>query len=80
MNNWTDWCNQEFTSCIEEGGSTLDETKRNAIYKRCLKIYKEDAFLGSGYQEAQYVSYTSKLKDVKVHYQDTDLRWAWLDR
>jgi peptide/nickel transport system substrate-binding protein len=80
MNNWTNWCNKEFVACIAEGGSTLDDKARDTIYKRCLKIYQEDAFLGSGYQHDQYVAYTNKLKGTTVHYVDTDLRWAWLDR
>ncbi len=80
MNNWTNWCNKDFDACIAEGGKILDPQQRDTIYKRCLKIMMDEAFVGSGYLQVNFNAYSAKMKGEVIHYADGDARWVWLDK
>jgi peptide/nickel transport system substrate-binding protein len=74
------YCSKQFDSCIAEGGTTLDEKKRDEIYKRCKRLFFDDAYFGTGYYEPHYTVYSSKMKGATLHYQDSDARWVWMEQ
>ncbi len=80
VNNLTNNCNKEFDTCINEGGATLDQAKREGIYKRCLKIFQEDAFKQAGYVETMFWVHSKALKGFTWHWTDPDTRTAWFDK
>jgi peptide/nickel transport system substrate-binding protein len=80
-NNWFNWCNKSFDACIDEGGKIVgDDKKRHEVYKRCLTIFMEDAYIGSGYYVPRFFVYRSNVKGVDVHWADPDFRRVWLDK
>ncbi|MCL5025339.1 MAG: ABC transporter substrate-binding protein [Chloroflexi bacterium] len=80
LNNWFNYCNNQFDACIAEASSLSDDKKRHEIYKRCLAMFMEDGYLGSGYLEPTYFVYDKSMKGLVVHFTGTDMRWLWLDK
>ncbi len=80
LNNWFNYCDKNFDSCIAEAGGINDDKQRAQIYNRCLKIFVDDAYLGSGYSEPRYFVYNKALKGLGVHWTDADMRFLWLDK
>ncbi|MCL4535695.1 MAG: ABC transporter substrate-binding protein [Bacteroidetes bacterium] len=80
-NNLTKTCDKEFDACMAEGGAVVNnDQKRDEIYKRCVKLLQEHAFKQSAYLEPMYFVHTKAVKGITIHWQDPDLRWAWLDQ
>jgi peptide/nickel transport system substrate-binding protein len=80
LNNWFNYCDQQFDACIADGSRISDDKQRSQIYNRCLKIFVEDAYLGSGYYEPRIFVYNKALKGITFHWTDADMRWMWLDK
>jgi peptide/nickel transport system substrate-binding protein len=80
MNNWANWCNKKFDDCIAEGGQLSDPAKRHEVYKRCLTIFQEDAFIGSGYLDPYPIVSYKTVKGITTNWRDVDARGLWLDQ
>lgn len=81
VNNWLNWSNKDFDACIDEGGRVIgNDNKRQEIYKRCLTILMEDAYINSGYAEPRYIVNRSNVKGATWHWIDWDFRRVWLDK
>jgi ABC-type transport system substrate-binding protein len=80
MNNWANYCSKPFDTCIAEGGAISDPAKRHEIYKRCITIFQEDAFIGSGYLDPYPIVTHKTLKGITTNWRDVNVREVWLDK
>ncbi len=80
--NWNNWCSKAMESCLVEGRGEYDPAKRNNIYKKCLTIQQEEAYMGSGYTMPGNLVYRKEVKGVEAKW-GTPLFYPgriWLDK
>lgn len=79
--NWSSWSNKDFDQCMDEGNRTYDQNERDRIFKRCLKILVDDAFVGVGYEMAANWGVNKRVQDLGYKAWATlDLGLAWLNQ
>jgi ABC-type transport system substrate-binding protein len=80
--NWNNWCSKPMEACLVEGRGEYDAQKRAAIYKKCLTITQEEAYMGSGYTMPGNLVYRKEVKGVEAQW-GTPLFYPggiWLDK
>lgn len=80
--NWNNWCSKQMEACLAEGRAEYDVKKRNDIYKRCLTIQQEEAYMGSGFTMPGNIVYRKEVKGVEPQW-GTPLFYPghiWLDK
>ncbi|MCL4534297.1 MAG: ABC transporter substrate-binding protein [Bacteroidetes bacterium] len=78
--NWSNYCSKEMDACMDEGESLYDPAKRAEVYKRCQKIFYDDALVGGTHLRPFTLGNRSELKGVRVQAYLMDLQEAWLDK
>jgi peptide/nickel transport system substrate-binding protein len=78
--NWAGFNDPSLDKCMDEGTATLDPAKRAEVYKRCLTILQENAYLFSGYFLAENWAGQKTVRGVQFQGTMMDLREAWLDK
>jgi peptide/nickel transport system substrate-binding protein len=82
--NWSSWSNTAFDRCLDEGRSTYDDRARHEIYKRCLRILHDEAFVSAGFLIPQNVVHVKSVKGIRIQstspFALLDFRETWLDR
>ncbi len=77
--NWSGFSDPNVDKCMDEGRQEMDQAKRHTIYKRCLDITQEQAYLFTGYLlKVNYVA-NKKIKNIKDQYSLPDFREVWID-
>jgi peptide/nickel transport system substrate-binding protein len=77
--NWSGFADTEVDKCMDEGRQSMDPAKRHDIYKRCLNIIQEQAYLFTGYLLKTNNLANKKVKGILSQYALPDLREVWLD-
>ncbi|MCL5025203.1 MAG: ABC transporter substrate-binding protein [Chloroflexi bacterium] len=78
--NWSGFSDPEVDKCMDEGRSTMDAAKRHEVYKRCLTIVQENAYLFTGYNIRENYAANKSVKSIRYQHVLMDLREAWLDK
>jgi ABC-type transport system substrate-binding protein len=78
--NWSGYCNKEVDTCMLDGGSKYDPKERGEIYKKCIKIINEDAYVGGTFMLAGNIVYRKEIKNVRVQGSYMDIQEAWIDK
>ncbi len=78
--NWVARKSPEMDKCLEEGRSTMDQTKRAEIYKRCQTILFEEAVYGPMFGYPGMLIYRKDVKGVVGSFDALNRNWIWLDR
>ncbi len=78
--NWGGYCNKEFDRCMSEGDQSLDWNKRDEIYKRCQKIFYEDASEILVVTSPIGVARRKYVNGVADSWEREDMRFVWIDK
>lgn len=78
--NWSNYCNPEVDKCLLEAGSKYDAKERGDIYKRCIKMINEDAYVGGVFMMPVNIVYRKEIKGVRIQGWAMDLQEAWIDK
>jgi peptide/nickel transport system substrate-binding protein len=60
--NYSDYCNKQFDTLMDEGSKTSDEAKRAALYKQAQDIWLTDIPIMINYRNATAYAFSAKLK------------------
>jgi peptide/nickel transport system substrate-binding protein len=77
--NWSNYCNKEADKCMFDGEIEIDAVKRADIYKRCQRIFYEDALQGGLLQTYPILVYRKEVKGIGMQAFSEDVQEVWLD-
>jgi peptide/nickel transport system substrate-binding protein len=78
--NWSGYCNKQVDTCMLDGGSKYDAKERADIYKKCIVMVNQDAYVGGTFMLAGNIVHRKEVKGVRVQGWAMDLMEAWVDK
>lgn len=78
--NWSRYSNAKVDQCMKEGRSIYENKERQVVYERCLRTIMEDALIGAGYLLPNNKIFNKAVKGLTIHWAESDVREAWLDK
>ncbi len=80
--NWNNWCSKAEETCLLEGRREYDPNKRHEIYKKCLTIVQEEAYMGSSFTMPGNVVYRKEVKGIEPQWGSPLFfpKGIWLDK
>ncbi len=78
--NRSQLCDKELDKCLGDGRREMDQTKREGIYNRCLKIFQEGAYLATAYGIPVNRGIHKGVQGVRYQFTQDDFTEAWLDK
>ena len=78
--NWAGFSDKDLDSCMDKGSSALDARQRAEVYKGCLNILQEKAYLFTGYFLAENWAGQKSVRGVRFQGTTMDLRETWLNK
>jgi ABC-type transport system substrate-binding protein len=76
--NWSSYCNKDFDTCMEQGRNTYKTEERDKIYRRCLTMVMEDAFLGAGIANPNIWGMNKRVQGFTYQWSTADIHKVWL--
>lgn len=78
--NWSGWSDPRLDQCLADGRSTYDPKERDTIYKRCIQLIHDEAYVSGLYYWRWAVVWNKSVKGVKTQWKNLDLRETWIDK
>jgi len=78
--NWSQFCDKNLDTLLDQGVQTLDPQKRHEIYKQALTLIQEKAYLASGISMPLLMGRRKELMGITYNQIMPNLDRAWLNK